>query len=289
MEVECYTFYVKPSNKHEHKETINSTASAQVSFCFWHYQWRQQPQASFWWGKLYKHLPSLTFQIRGVKFTSRNENREVNLAMNAVLPHSPCKQSWDVHVSVTENLPFCKNMLELLNGKGGTEREVRCLYTVPALVQWGIAIQNSISYHVNQPLQNNFLELSEASRTGVDGTWLCSCFARSAEAPCHGKLCLGNSRGLGAWEGSGSFRFSRVGGWRGKTCTQEIQQAAACLPALWLEKGRFHHPPASRLLRARSPAGSVHTEHFIQRTQIVLNSGVSFCQIPFIRWICAQS
>lgn len=91
--MECYSFYVKPPNKHKCIETINSTpASAQISFYFWHYQWRQQPQASFWWGKLYKHSPSLTFQIRSVKLTSRNEKRgEVNLAMNAALPHCPCK------------------------------------------------------------------------------------------------------------------------------------------------------------------------------------------------------
>lgn len=138
MEVECYSFYVKPYNKHKCIETINSTsASAQICFYFWHYQWRQQPQASFWWGKLSKHWPSLTFQIRSVKLTSKNENRgEVNLAMNAVLPHCPCKnQFWDVHVSVTQNLPFCTNTLELLNGKGGTEREGN---TVPALcpVAW---------------------------------------------------------------------------------------------------------------------------------------------------------
>lgn len=65
----------------------------------------------------------------------RNENRG-----RSEFGHECCfttlplqTQFWDVHVSMTEHSHFCINMLELLNEKGGTEREVRWLYTMPVL------------------------------------------------------------------------------------------------------------------------------------------------------------
>lgn len=39
--------------------------------------------------------------------------------------------------------------------------------------------------------------------------------------------------------------------------------------ALWLAEGGFHHPPASWLLRARSPIVSAYTGCFIHRAQIL--------------------
>lgn len=99
------------------------------------------------------------------------------------------------------------------------------------LAQWGTAVQNSICYHMNQPLQNNDLELAEASSTGVDVTWLCSCFAI-----CECKRTMSwktfpwkqQRSGTGAQEGSGLSLFTRVGGWRGTSCAWEREQAAGC-------------------------------------------------------------
>lgn len=91
--------------------------------------------------------------------------------------------------------------------------------------------------------------------------------------------------GAGAREGSGSFPFTRVRGWSGTSCTRERAScwlpSCSLLPALWLAEGGFHHPPASWALQVRSPVGSVYTEHFIHRTQILLTSGVRFCQVTF--------
>lgn len=241
MEVECYTFYVKPYNKHKCIETINSTsASAQICFYFWHYQWRQQPQASFWWGKLSKHWPSLTFQIRSVKLTSKNENRgEVNLAMNAVLPHCPCKKP------VLGCSCFSDTKLAFLHKHVGAtewkswdwEGREYCPSSLPCgLVQWGTAVQNSTYYHMNQPPQNNCLELAEASSTGVGVTWLCSCFLAIQEcrSTMSWKTLPWKQERAGTWapEGSAWLPFTRVGGWRGKSCTGESEQAAGCHPAL---------------------------------------------------------
>jgi len=66
----------------------------------------------------------------------------------------PLYKVWDAHVSMTEILPSYMNLLELLPGKGGTEKEKRCSYTVPALcpmtqrsgeLQWRTAVQDCIS------------------------------------------------------------------------------------------------------------------------------------------------
>lgn len=148
-------------------------------------------------------------------------------------------QFWYADVSMTENSLFCMNMWELLNGKGGIEREARCLYTVPALcpVAWcseELQYRTLICYHMNQPLQNNDPELAEASSTGVDVTWLCSCFAI-----CECKRTMSwktfpwkqQRSGTGAREGSGLSLFTRVGGWRGTSCAWEREQAAGCHPA----------------------------------------------------------
>lgn len=171
----------------------------------------------------------------------------------------------------------------------GSGMFIYCASTLPCgLAQGGIAAQNSNCYHMNLPLQNNCLELAEASSTGqMSPDFVPALQSTSAKVPCDGKLCLGNSRGLGQEPGRGlahslspesELKGNKMHTGKGASCWLP---SCSLLPALWLAEGRFHHPPASWLLRVRSPVGSVYAQHFIHRTQILLTSGVSFHQITF--------
>lgn len=215
--------------------------------------------------------------------------------MNVALAHYPCKHSFEMFMFQWQKTCLsawtcCSSQMEKVGLRGKRDVYILCQLSARGLVQWGIAVQNSICYHMNQPLQNNCVELAEASlqyrgRRHLTLSLLCN--------PQVQKYHVMENFALETLEGwdrslrrvwlvplhqSRRLKGNKLHTGKGASCWLP---SCSLLPALWLAEGRFHHPPASCLLRVRSPVGTVYTEHFIHRTQILLNSRVSFCQVIF--------